>query len=170
MKQQSESEMLYRMAAWCSLAERCTHDVQKKIANAGLSPDAQERIIARLLKEKFIDENRFASSFVNDKLRFNKWGRIKIAYELNKRKIAPDIRMEALERIDEQTYQTILLTLLKAKKKITKGTTDRDVFNKLLRFAAGRGFESKETISCLRLLFKGNDYEEENAGYEADFD
>ncbi|MDR0750520.1 MAG: RecX family transcriptional regulator [Tannerellaceae bacterium] len=170
MKQQSESELLHKLAAWCSLAERCMLDVQKKIAATGLPPDAQERIMARLLKEKFIDENRFACSFVNDKLRFNKWGRIKIAYELNKREIAPAIRKEALERIDRQTYQTILLALLKAKKKTTKGTTDRDIFNKLLRFAAGRGFESKETVSCLRLLFKGNDYEEEDAGYDADFD
>jgi regulatory protein len=158
------------MAAWCSLVERCRQDVEKKIAAAGLPPDAQERIIARLQKEKFIDESRFACSFVNDKLRFNKWGRIKIAYELNKRKVAPAIRTEALERIDEQTYQTILLALLKAKKKTVKGATDRDVFTKLLRFAAGRGFESKETISCLRLLFNGNDYEEDDAGYDADID
>jgi regulatory protein len=158
------------MAAWCSLAERCRQDAEKKIAAAGLSPEAQERIMARLLNEKFIDESRFARSFVNDKLRFNKWGRIKITYELNKRKIAPAIRTEALERIDEQTYQSILLALLKAKKKTVKGATDRDVFTKLLRFAAGRGFESKETVSCLRLLFNGNDYEEEDAGYEADID
>jgi regulatory protein len=170
MKQQSESELLHKMAAWCSLAERCLQDVQTKLTATGLPPDAQERIIARLLKEKFIDESRFACSFVNDKLRFNKWGRVKIAYELNKRKIAPAIRTEALERIDEQTYQDILLAVLKAKKKTVKGATDRDVFTKLLRFAAGRGFESKETLSCLRLLCKGNDYEEEDTGYEAGFD
>jgi regulatory protein len=170
MKQQSESELLHKMAAWCSLAERCRQDAEKKVAATGLSPDAQERIMARLLEEKFIDEHRFARSFVNDKLHFNKWGRVKIAYELNKRKVAPAIRMEALARIDEETYQTILLTLLKAKKKTTKGVNDRDIFTKLLRFAAGRGFESKETVSCLRLLFNGSDYEEEDADYEADID
>jgi regulatory protein len=170
MKQQSESELLHRMAAWCSLAERCMQDVQKKIAATGLPPDAQERITARLLKEKFIDEDRFARSFVNDKLHFNKWGRIKIAYELVKRNIAPAIRMKALGCIDEQIYQNILLALLKAKKKTIKGTNERDIFTKLLRFAAGRGFESKEALSCLRLLFKGNNYEEEETGYDEAFD
>jgi regulatory protein len=170
MKQKSESEVLHGMAAWCSLAERCMQDVQKKTAAAGLPPDAQERIIARLLKEKFIDEERFARSFVNDKLRFNKWGRIKIAYELTKRGIAPAIRAEALASIDEQTCRNILLTLLKAKKKTIKGACERETFTKLLRFAAGRGFESKETLSCLRLLFKGNDYEEEGAGCDEAFD
>ncbi|MDR0431125.1 MAG: RecX family transcriptional regulator [Tannerellaceae bacterium] len=159
MKKNNESEILHHMAAWCSLSERCIRDVEKKLADAELPPEASERIITRLVKEKFIDENRFARSFVNDKLHFNKWGKIKIAHELNRRNIPPAIRAEALENIDNQTYRTILLMLLKSKKKTTKGKDERDLFNKLLRFAAGRGFESSESIACLRELFNGNDYE-----------
>ena len=78
MKEITEPEMLHRAAAYCSAAERCIQDVQKKIDAAGLPPDASERIIARLLKERFIDESRYTRFFVNDKLRFNKWGREKI--------------------------------------------------------------------------------------------
>ena len=96
--------MLRRAAAYCSTAEHCIQDVQKKIKAAGLSQEEGERIIARLLQEKFIDEHRFARYFVNDKLRFNKWGRIKIAYELQKRNIPAPIRSEALEGIDEKEY------------------------------------------------------------------
>ena len=73
MEQITEPEMLRRAAAYCSTAERCIQDVQKKIKAAGLSQEEGERIIARLLQEKFIDEHRFARYFVNDKLRFNKW-------------------------------------------------------------------------------------------------
>ena len=69
--------MLRRAAAYCSTVERCIQDVQKKIKAAGLTQEEGERIIARLLQEKFIDEHRFARYFVNDKFRFNKWGRIK---------------------------------------------------------------------------------------------
>lgn len=161
MKQLNESEMLHRAAAYCSAAERCIQDVEKKISEAGLSCDESERIIARLLKEKFIDENRFARSFVNDRLRFNKWGRIKIGYELQKKNIPTSIRSEALDEIDEQEYRDILLSILKGKKKITKGKDERDLYVKLLRFAAGRGFESRETTRCLQQLFKGNDYEDD---------
>lgn len=157
----TEAEMLRRAAAYCSTAERCIQDVQKKIQAAGLTPEEGERIIARLLREKFIDEARFTGYFVNDKLRFNKWGRIKIAYELHKRNIPAPIRSEALERIDEKEYEDILLALLKAKKKSVKGKDERDIYTKLLRFAAGRGFESREAIRCLKQLFKGNDYEED---------
>lgn len=161
MKQLNESEMLHRAAAYCSAAERCIQDVEKKISEAGLSCEESERIIDRLLKEKFIDENRFARSFVNDRLRFNKWGRIKIGYELQKKNIPASIRSEALDEIDEQDYRDILLSILKGKKKITKGKDERDLYVKLLRFAAGRGFESHETTRCLQQLFKGNDYEDD---------
>lgn len=161
MEQITEPEMLRRAAAYCSIAERCIQDVQKKIKAAGLSQEEGERIIVRLLQEKFIDEHRFARYFVNDKLRFNKWGRIKITYELQKRNIPAPIRSEALEGIDEKEYADILQSLLKAKKKSTKGKDERDIYIKLLRFAAGRGFESREASRCLKQLFNGNDYEED---------
>lgn len=161
MGQISEAEMLHRAAAYCSVAERCIHDVEKKIKAAGLSREESERIIGKLLQEKFIDEHRFARYFVNDKLRFNKWGRIKIAYELQKRNIPASIRSEALQGIDETEYANILLSLLKAKKRSTKGKDERDIYMKLLRFAAGRGFESREATRYLKQLFNGNDYEED---------
>ena len=71
------------------------------------------------------------------------------------------IRSEALEGIDEKEYADILQSLLKAKKKSTKGKDERDIYIKLLRFAAGRGFESREASRCLKQLFNGNDYEED---------
>lgn len=161
MGQITEAEMLHRAAAYCSTAERCIQDVEMKIKAAGLSPEESERIIARLLEEKFIDEQRFARYFVNDKLRFNKWGRIKIGYELQRKNIPAPVRQEALEGIDDTEYTSILLSLLKAKKRSTKGKDERDIYIKLLRFAAGRGFESREASRCLKQLFNGNDYEED---------
>ncbi len=158
MKKRSEAEMLHRMAAYCSGAERCIQDVQKKLSAAGMEQEPSDRIIARLIKEKFIDESRFARSFVNDKLRFNKWGRIKIAYELAKRNIPATIRHESLEGIGESVYRSILMELLKSKKKTTKGKDERDIYIKLVRFGAGRGFEKKEIIDCMRCLYKNDDY------------
>lgn len=162
MKQISEPEMLHRAAAYCSAAERCIQDVEKKIKAAGLTGEESDRIIARLLKERFIDESRFARYFVNDKLRFNKWGRIKISYELQRKGIPADIRAEALAGIDEQEYQDILSSLLKSKKKTTRGKDERDVYTKLLRFAAGRGFEGRDANRCLKQLFNGNEYDEDS--------
>lgn len=154
MKQSGEQEALHRAAAYCSAAERCILDVLKKIEPFLLSPEESERIIARLCQEKFIDETRFARSFVNDKLQFNKWGRIKIEYELRKKGIPSSIREEALADIDEARYLDTLQNLLLSKQKTIRGKDTRDMYYKLMRFAASRGFTASETNQTLKQILK----------------
>ena len=127
---------------------------------ADVSTEAKERIIRRLVEEKFIDEIRFCRSFVNDKLRFNKWGRIKIDFELRNRGIDASIREDALNQIDEQYYYDILFSILKDKKKSVKAKGNREEFLKLLRFAAGRGFETNLASRCLKQLVRGGEDED----------
>lgn len=127
---------------------------------AAISTEAKERIIRRLVEEKFIDEIRFCRSFVNDKLRFNKWGRIKIDFELRNRGIDASIREDALNQIDEQYYYDILFSILKDKKKSVKAKGNREEFLKLLRFAAGRGFETNLASRCLKQLVRGGEDED----------
>ena len=160
MKQTNEAELLHQCAAYCSVAERCIFDIKKKMETADISTEAKERIIRRLVEEKFIDEIRFCRSFVNDKLRFNKWGRIKIDFELRNRGIDASIREDALNQIDEQYYYDILFSILKDKKKSVKAKDNREEFLKLLRFAAGRGFETNLASRCLKQLVKGGEDED----------
>ena len=145
-------ETLRKMAAYCSVAERCTQDVRKKIGQTGLPTESSDHIIKRLQEEKFIDESRYAHFFTNDKIRFNKWGRLKIAYELQKKGIPSSIQEEALSTINEEEYRLILLDLLNSKRQTIKEKKKRDRFNKLLRFATSRGFETHLAIACLQTL------------------
>ena len=156
MRQKSEPEILYLAASYCSMAERCIQDVRKKIRTACISSEVEERIIARLLKERYIDESRYCRSYVKDKFRLNRWGRIKICYELRGKNISANDIDEAVNQIDEDEYCSILYDLLKDKKRTTKGQTAQDVFNKLYRFAASRGFESNLTIQQLKKLLKAS--------------
>jgi regulatory protein len=163
----TESEILACLARYCSQAERCIDDVRKKMKSAGLTDDvahravdsdmrtddAEKRIIDRLIKENFIDERRFCRSFVNDKLKFNRWGRIKIGYELKKRNIKPENYSDAIASIEEEEYISILNDLLKSKKRSIKGRSAQDVSQKLYRFASSRGFEAPLIIKTLKDLF-----------------
>jgi regulatory protein len=97
----------------------------------GLTDDAENRIIDCLVKEKFIDERRFCRSFINDRLKFNRWGHIKTGYELKRRNIKAEIYSEALDEDDEDEYVSALNDLLKSKKRSTKGRSAQDVFQKL---------------------------------------
>ena len=155
----SESEMLSAMAKYCSQAERCLYDVRKKIKAEKLSEDAEKRIIGRLVQEKFIDEKRFCRSFVNDKFKFNHWGRIKICYELKSRNISPEIYFEAVDSIDEEEYASVLTDMLKSKKRTVTGRSPQDIFQKLCRFASSRGFETPLIINTLKSILKNIDYE-----------
>lgn len=163
MKEKTEEELLHRLAAYCSSAERCIQDVEKKIQAAGLPEEAGERIICRLQQEKFIDERRFAQAFVNDKLRFNQWGRVKLIYELRRKAIPAEYIEEAIGSINEADYMRILTTLLKAKLRTLKGK-EREQLIKLLRFASGRGFSLQEINNCLKSL--GEDVEDFAEGLE----
>jgi len=155
----SESEILSTLAKYCSQAERCLYDIRKKIKTAGLPEEAEKHIVDRLLQEKFIDEKRFCRSFVNDKFKFNHWGRIKICYELKSRNISPEIYYEAVDAIDEDEYMSVLTDILKSKKRTVSGRSPQDIFQKLYRFASSRGFESPLIINTLKSIIKNIDYE-----------
>ncbi|MDR2139789.1 MAG: RecX family transcriptional regulator [Tannerella sp.] len=153
MKQRNESELLHLAAGWCSSCERCVSEVRKKLTEAGASPEVSERIITRLVEEKFMDEARFCRSFVKDRFRFNGWGRIRIRHELQQKGIASRLIAEALDELDDETCRSALSNLLKTKKRTVKGRSEYDVFRKLYRFACGRGFEGALISSCLKPLF-----------------
>ena len=144
--------MLHIAASYSSLAERCIYDVRKKLTSVGAQSETVDRIVAHLLKEKFIDEARYCQSFINDKFRFNRWGRIKIGYELRGKKISEAIIDKALMTIDDEEYESVLFVLLKDKKRTVKGKTEQDIFSKLYRFAIGRGFESDLTVRQLKKM------------------
>lgn len=141
MKQHSEPEALNKAAAYCTPAERCISEVNAKLMAWGIDSDARTRIIRRLVDEKFIDEKRYCRAFVNDKMRFNHWGRIKIAAKLKEKELSSEEIATALADIDEDEYASILHTLLKSKSKETGKSDDYRARQKLLRFAISRGFE-----------------------------
>ena len=154
MIMKTENEILNALANYCSQTERCLFDVRKKMQGEDLPKEAEKRIVDRLLQEKFIDEKRFCRSFVHDKFQLNHWGRIKIAYELRARDILPAIYYEAIEAIDEDEYITVLKNLLINKKRTVQGRSPQDVYQKLARFAAARGFETPLIAGVLKKMFK----------------
>lgn len=138
---QQQKEAWHRAAALCSRSEKCSGDIRKKLLDWGLEMDEARTIIHLLEEEKYIDDERFARSFVKDKFRFNRWGRVKISFQLRAKQVDAGIIDAALEEIDEAAYQEQLLGLLREKNKSVKAATDYDRKAKLIRFAQGRGFE-----------------------------
>ena len=145
------NEVLYKLAAKCSVSEQCLSDVESKLAKYDLTEEEKTRILRHLVEEKYVDDRRYAEAFVRDKYRFNKWGRIKIAKGLRIKGINKETISSAMEAIDEQEYLNILHDLIKSKRKSTHGKNDYEINGKLTRFATGRGFEYAAIRRCINV-------------------
>jgi len=125
----------------CSRKECCPKEIFDKAVSWGCTPAEARELVDLLVEQKFVDEHRYTEAFVKDKLRFNKWGKVKIAYMLRSQNIDKGIMMDVLSEIDETEYLQILTTELQKKIKTIRNFNDYETKGKLFRFAAARGFE-----------------------------
>lgn len=153
----SPENALARVAALCSRSEQAEHDIRVKLYNWGISQESTEKIIARLIEEKYIDEQRYAVAFTRDKFRFDGWGRIKIAYTLKGKHISNTVIENALVEIDEDEYVQALEHLLRNKLRSLNKKSDIQKKASLLRFAASRGYEQNLIYSILPKIINCDD-------------
>jgi regulatory protein len=145
----TENEAYLTLAALCAQAEHCQHEMLEKMRKWEIPEEAQARVMERLVKEHYVDDERFARAFVNDKIRYNKWGRRKVDQALWQKHIDEDIRKSVLNEIDDEEYLNVLRPLLKQKRKSTKAQNDYELNQKLMRFALGRGFTFDIIRQCI---------------------
>lgn len=143
-------EALNKAAAYCTLCERCISEVSTKLTAWGVPSIEQKKIITRLIEEKFIDEERYCRAFVNDKVKFNRWGRIKITATLREKHLPQEHIKEALHNIDEEIYLQTLKETIDIKRRELKSKDDITTQQKIIRHAASRGFEPALIFSTLR--------------------
>lgn len=148
MKKLSAQEALHKAAALCSKSEYGSGEIDDKLSVWGISTTDRKTIIERLTGERFIDDERFARVFANDKLRFNRWGKIKISYALRQKKVASEHIQKALDQLNTEQYEQTLAALIKEKAKTLTDEDDYQRKNKIYRFVLSRGFEP-ELISRL---------------------
>jgi regulatory protein len=149
MTQKTENEAYLALAALCAQAEHCQWEMLEKMRRWELPDEAQARVMEKLVKERYVDDERYARAFVKDKIRYNKWGRRKVEQALWQKHIDDDIRQRVLDEVDDHEYLSILRPLLQQKRKSTKATSDYELNQKLTRFALGRGFTFDIIRQCI---------------------
>lgn len=148
-KEKTEEEAFLQLAALCANAEHCQYEMLEKMKRWELSDEAQARVMARLIEERYVDDRRYARAFVKDKIRYNKWGHRKVQQGLWMKRIDKEIQDEVLDEIDDNEYLNVLKPLLKQKRKSIKANSDYELNQKLVRFAYGRGFTFDIIRQCL---------------------
>ena len=149
MLMKTEQEAYLTLAALCARSEHCQWEMLEKMRRWELDDAALARVMARLVKERYVDDERYARAFVKDKVRYNKWGRRKVEQALWQKRIDDDIRERVLDEVDEEEYLNVLRPLLKQKRKSIKAENDYELKQKLVRFALGRGFTYDIIRQCI---------------------
>lgn len=143
---------LNKLRKYCAYQDRCHKEVRTKLLSLKVYGDELEEIISELIKDKFLNEERFAKSYARGKFRLKKWGRYKIKQQLKFRDISNYCIKKAMEEIDEEEYMSTLKSILE--KQIEKN--DKLSFllarDKAIKYAFSRGFENEAIYSLLKDL------------------
>ena len=145
-------DALDKMAKYCAYQERCVKDVRDKLRTFDLPQEEKDKILDYLIDNRFVNDERFAKSFVRGKVNQSGWGLNKIRFHLVQKGIAKDIIDEALGQTDEEVYRQRLIDILKAKSKTVKAATDFEPKRKLAAYAMQKGFEASLVWDVLKEL------------------
>jgi regulatory protein len=152
----SFQEAQLRLESFCAYQERCTREIETKLFQWNFPKKESDQLIEYLKSSGFLDDERFAFSFVSGKTRFKKWGRIKIRFHLSQKGIDKELAANALKEIDLDEYWNNLLHLTKRKFGDTKDTDQWQKKSKMTRFLASKGYESDLIHDAIEDVFKEN--------------
>ncbi|WP_431165756.1 regulatory protein RecX [Tenacibaculum halocynthiae] len=135
-------EIKRKIEFYCVYQDRCHKDVEKKLRDYNLIPEAREYILLHLLEHNFLNEERFSKSFARGKFRIKKWGKQRIVRELKQREISSYNIKTALKEIDEQDYIATLYCLIEKKNNFSSETNLLKKKKKIIDHLLYKGFET----------------------------
>lgn len=144
--------LLAKAERYCANEEQCKTSVRKKLCDWGVSVDLSNKIVNKLVEQGFIDERRYARAYCSSKLRHQKWGRLKVIYQLRSKQIPPKFITDALLEIPDEEYRDIMRHVADEKWStydVADPLAKRK--SKLTTFLASRGFEAPEIQNLLTL-------------------
>lgn len=140
-KQLTKEQALQKLKHYCGYQERCHSEVKEKLYSLGVWKKEQDEIIAALIEEKYLDEERFAIAFAGGRFRLKQWGRVKIKYELKQKQVSEYSIKKALKLIDEADYLKVLQKLATEKYAVLKDEQYLLRKKKTMDYLLGKGFE-----------------------------
>jgi regulatory protein len=146
----TKEQALQKLKHYCAYQERCHSEVKEKLYNLGVWKKEHDEIIATLIEENYLNEERFAIAFAGGKFRIKHWGRVKIKYELKQKQVSEYCIKKALKQIDEEEYLKMLSKLAKEKYASLKNEQYLIRKKKTMDYMAGRGFEMEMISSWFK--------------------
>jgi regulatory protein len=150
---------LLKARKYCAFSERTKAEVEKKLKDLGVMGGDIPVIMEKLVKEGFLNENRFATAFASGKFRYKKWGRIKIVMEMKRKGLPEELIKKGVSELSEEDYkQTLDELLLKKWKQVERKVVPDDYESvyvakqKLIKFALQKGYEQDIVMQRMKGL------------------
>jgi regulatory protein len=137
---------------FCAYQERCHKEVEQKLYDLKMIPEAKEKIIIHLLQHNFLNEERFAKAFARGKFSIKKWGKLRIVNELKFRNISSYNINTALQEIKEVDYLNTLKIIAEKKLILIKEPNHFKKTNKLSNYLISKGFESNLVYQTVKSI------------------
>lgn len=132
----------------CARSEKCEGDARRLMRGWCVEPKAAEGIVARLVRERFIDDRRYATLFVREKLNLSGWGAYKIRTALKRKEVADAIIQEALANLDSNRLRERLQEQLTRKVRTLKAKTPFELKAKLIRYGLSLGYDYEAVLDA----------------------
>lgn len=139
----NEDETLFRIRAWCDYQERSQQQVRDKLYSWGLHQEEVERLIAELISDNYLNEERFARAYVSGKFRIKKWGRRKILEGLKPHRLSAYCVKAGMQEISEDEYFDTLFSLVHRKADLIKDADRFKLRIRLYNYLTQKGYESE---------------------------
>ena len=140
---------------YCAYQDRCHFEVKQRLYQLGVKGLEQDQIIASLIEENFLNEERFAKNYARGHFRMKQWGRNKIIVGLKAKKISAYCIKKGLEEIDEEEYVQTLQKIIEKRMQISGKTKyTRLIHKKLYDYLYQKGYESNLIAEAINKHFK----------------
>lgn len=148
-KQLTKEQALQKLRHYCAYQERSHSEVKEKLYQLGVWKKDHDEIIASLIEDNYLNEERFAIAFAGGKFRMKEWGRVKIKYELKQKQVSDYCIRKALKEIKEEDYLNVLRKLAQEKYTTLKSEQYLVRKKKTMDYLMQKGFEPELITSVL---------------------
>ena len=151
---EDQDYILGKVRNYCAYQERCISEVADKLREWKVDKKRADKIIEQLIREDYLNEERFARTYAGGKFRINHWGKTKIIYELERRQVPDLIIQIGLEEIDDEEYAETLKELIQRKNRELRESDPFKRKQKLIAYGIQKGYHYglvKQVVGKLKL-------------------
>lgn len=156
-KVKTPEQALAALMRLCARAEKSQEDARRLMRGWGLAERDAEGVLAKLVRDCFIDDARYAGAFVREKLRLSGWGEYKIRTALQRKGVRKETIDAALSQADRSGMGERLAQQLCRKARTVKYTTQYELKTKLIRYGLSLGYDYEAVLDAASAMVRETD-------------